>query len=150
MAELDVVSLGEVMIQLNALTPGPLRSVYLFEKRVAGTEANVMVGLARLGYRTGLITRVGDDEFGIAVKNTLRGEGVDVSRVKLDPEGYTGAYFVQVVAVKLGGRGAYARTKREEAQVPAFKVPHVEGVIGAGAVPTKTFIESTEAEKLLR
>jgi sugar/nucleoside kinase (ribokinase family) len=92
---LDFVTLGEVMIQLNAVAPGPLRSICLFERHVAGSEANVMIGLTRFGYTTGLITRVGRDEFGKAIINTLRGEGVDVSRVVVDPESPTGIYFIQ-------------------------------------------------------
>ncbi|RLF02491.1 MAG: sugar kinase [Thermoprotei archaeon] len=92
---MDFVSLGEVMIQLNPLTPGPLRTVTLFERHVAGAEVNVMIGLTRLGYKTGFITRVGKDEFGILIVNTLRSEGVDVSCVKVDEEAPTGIYFVQ-------------------------------------------------------
>jgi len=93
--DLDYVSLGEVMIQFNATTPGPLRSVVNFEKHVAGSEANVMVGLRRLGLRTGLITRVGNDEFGAAVLSALRGEDVDTSHVAVDPNSPTGIYFTQ-------------------------------------------------------
>ena len=93
--ELDFVSLGEVMIQLNATTPGPLRHVNTFERHVAGSEANTIVGLSRLGYRTGLISRVGDDEFGMAVLNALKAEGVDASHVRVGPDHMTGIYFTQ-------------------------------------------------------
>ena len=89
------MSIGEVMIQLNPLSPGPLRYVKYFEAHVAGSEANILVGLSKLGFKTGLITRVGDDEFGKAVINFLRGEGVDVSQVKVDKTSPTGVYFIQ-------------------------------------------------------
>jgi len=92
---LDFVSLGEVLVQLNALSPGPLRYVKYFEVHVAGSEANTLVGLSKLGYNCGFISRVGDDEFGKLILNTLRGEGVDVSRVKVDAEAPTGLYFIQ-------------------------------------------------------
>ncbi len=92
---LDFVSIGEVMVQFNPLASGPLRYVRYYEVHVAGTEANMLVGLTKLGYRTGIITRVGDDEFGKLIVNFLRGEGVDVSRVRIDPEAYTGIYFIQ-------------------------------------------------------
>ena len=95
MRKIDFVSLGEVMVQFNPLTPGPLRYVKYFEVHVAGTEANMLIGLTKLGYKTGLITRVGDDEFGRLIINFLRGEGVDVSQVKIDYEAPTGVYFVQ-------------------------------------------------------
>jgi sugar/nucleoside kinase (ribokinase family) len=92
---LDVVSVGEVMVQFNPLSPGPLRYARLFETHVAGAEANTLVGLTRLGYRCGLITRLGKDEFGMLIYTTLRGEGIDVSRVKFDDEAPTGIYFAQ-------------------------------------------------------
>lgn len=92
---LDFVSIGEVMIQLNSVTPGPLRYARYFETHVAGSEANVMVGLRKLGHRTGLITRVGNDEFGEMILRTLRGEDIDVTYVKVMDGAPTGIYFVQ-------------------------------------------------------
>jgi 2-dehydro-3-deoxygluconokinase / 2-dehydro-3-deoxygalactonokinase len=92
---LDIVTLGEPMIQLNALTTGPLRHVNYFERHVAGAEANVAVTAARIGLKAGLISKVGGDEFGTCILNTLRGEGVDISRLEVDREGFTGVYFIQ-------------------------------------------------------
>lgn len=92
---LDLVALGEPLVQFNAVTEGPLRYVTYFEKHSAGTEANVCVAVARLGLRSGLITRLGADEFGYFIYEWLRGQGVDVSRIVFDPERPTGIYFVQ-------------------------------------------------------
>jgi len=92
---LDLVTVGEVMVQLNAVTSGPLRHVTLFEKHAAGAEMNFAIGMTRLGFKAGLITRVGDDEFGRYVVSLLRGEGIDTSRVKVDSEAPTGVYFIQ-------------------------------------------------------
>lgn len=93
--DLDFVSVGEVMVQLNPLSPGPLRYVKYFEVHVAGSESNMLIGLTKLGFKTGIVTRIGDDEFGKLVLNFLRGEGVDTSRVKV-VEGFpTGVYFIQ-------------------------------------------------------
>ncbi|WP_069807976.1 bifunctional 2-dehydro-3-deoxygluconokinase/2-dehydro-3-deoxygalactonokinase [Vulcanisaeta thermophila] len=91
----EVVALGEPLVQFNAVTTGPLRHVTYFEKHATGSEANVCVALVRLGVSCGLITRLGLDEFGLFIYNWLRGEGVDVSRIKFDPERPTGIYFVQ-------------------------------------------------------
>lgn len=91
----DVVTMGETMIQLNAFTSGPLRYVNYFEKHAAGTESNVAVGAVRMGYSAGWISRLGDDELGKYIHSFLKGEGVDVSRVGFDPEALTGLYFVQ-------------------------------------------------------
>lgn len=91
----DIVALGEPLVQFNAVTDGPLRHVVYFEKHAAGSEANVCVAAVRLGVSCGLITRLGMDEFGLYIYNWLRGEGVDVSHIKFDPERPTGIYFVQ-------------------------------------------------------
>lgn len=90
---MDVVTLGEMMVMLVATETGPLRSIETFRKHVAGSEANVAIGLARLGHRSGWLSRLGDDEFGLFIRNFLRGEGVDVSRVILDREHPTGVAF---------------------------------------------------------
>ena len=91
----DLVSMGETMIQLNAFTSGPLRYVNYFEKHAAGTESNVAVGMVRMGYSAGWISKLGDEELGRYIHGFLRGEGVDVSRVRFDAGAPTGLYFVQ-------------------------------------------------------
>ena len=85
-----VVTLGETMVALVAEEAGPLRYASRFQRRAAGAESNVAIGLAHLGVSAGWVSRVGDDEFGRYVCATVRGEGVDVSRVELDPERPTG------------------------------------------------------------
>lgn len=87
--------MGEVLVQLNPLSSGPLRYAKSFEVHVAGSEANTLAGLRKLGYDAGFISRVGNDEFGILILNTLRGEGIDVSRVRVDVDASTGVYFIQ-------------------------------------------------------
>jgi 2-dehydro-3-deoxygluconokinase len=89
----DVLSLGEMMVMLVATEPGPMRGIELFRKHVAGSEANVAIGLARLGHQAGWISRLGEDEFGVFIRNFLRGEGVDVSHVIFDPLHPTGIAF---------------------------------------------------------
>ncbi len=87
-----VITLGECLIAFVAGSPGPLAEVASFERHVAGSEANVAVGLARLGHRTAYIGRVGDDGFGTAIVRRLRGEGVDVRWITVDPAAPTGVY----------------------------------------------------------
>jgi sugar/nucleoside kinase (ribokinase family) len=92
---LDVVTLGEILIQLNAVSNGPLRHVTFFEKHAAGAEANFAIGMTRLGFKAGIITRVRDDEFGKYIINLLRGEGLDISKIKYENETPNGVYFIQ-------------------------------------------------------
>jgi len=87
--------MGEVMVQMNAYAPGPLRHVQLFEKHAAGAEGNVAIGVSRLGVSSGIITRIGDDEFGKFLLSTLRAENVDTAHVALDGEAPTAVFFIQ-------------------------------------------------------
>jgi len=77
---LDAVTMGESMIAFEAQDYGPLREVKLFQKWVGGAEDNFAIGLARLGFKCGWFSRLGDDEFGKEVFRTIKGEGIDVSR----------------------------------------------------------------------
>jgi 2-dehydro-3-deoxygluconokinase len=86
----EVVSLGECLASLVAMTPGPLAEATSFERHVAGAEANVAVGLARLGHAVAYVGRVGADGFGTAIVRRLRGEGVDVTPLAIDPDARTG------------------------------------------------------------
>jgi 2-dehydro-3-deoxygluconokinase len=91
---IEVLTLGEVMIGLVASPPGPLAEARTFQPYEAGAEANVAVGLARLGHGVAYVGRVGDDGFGTAVVRRLRGEGVDVTGLRVDPDACT-AVFVR-------------------------------------------------------
>lgn len=90
----DVVALGEPLIQFNSLTLGPLRFVNYFEKHVAGSELNFCVAVVRNHLSCGLIARVGNDEFGKNVIEYCKSQGVDTSQIKVD-DSFTGIYFVQ-------------------------------------------------------
>lgn len=88
-----VVTLGEAMIAMVPLQGGPLRHVSRFEKRFGGAELNTAIGLCRLGTPARWISRLGDDEFGVDILRNARGEGVDVTRVRIDPDAPTAVYF---------------------------------------------------------
>jgi 2-dehydro-3-deoxygluconokinase len=88
--EPEVVTLGECLVALVAPEPGPLAEAREFRHFVAGAEANVAVGLARLGHRAAFIGRVGDDGFGQAIVRQLRGEGVDIRWLVTDQAAPTG------------------------------------------------------------
>jgi 2-dehydro-3-deoxygluconokinase len=89
----EAITIGETMVLFLPGQNKRLRHVTSFTKTVAGAESNVAVGLVRLGLTAGWISRVGDDEFGRTVLSSLRGEGVDVSQVVIDPDAPTGVFF---------------------------------------------------------
>jgi 2-dehydro-3-deoxygluconokinase len=79
----DVVTLGEALIGLDSCG-SRIESAGQLAKSVGGAESNTAIGLSRLGHRTAFMGRVGDDPLGREVERTLRGEGVDVTRVVRD------------------------------------------------------------------
>ena len=124
----ELVTLGECLAALVAADPGPLAESQTFVRHVAGAEANVAVGLARLGHRSAFIGRVGDDGFGQAILRRLRGEHVDVSGLTVDPSAPTGVYFrerrmlgaVEVVYHRRGSAGSRLSPADVEAAAPLF------------------------------
>lgn len=85
---IDVATFGETMAALRAAEP--IRLGGAMRLSVAGAEATVAIGLARLGHRVRWTGLVGDDETGELVLRTLRAEAVDVAYARADERGPTG------------------------------------------------------------
>ncbi|MEC8673244.1 MAG: 5-dehydro-2-deoxygluconokinase, partial [Pseudomonadota bacterium] len=68
---------------------GRLEDMSGFSKYIGGSPTNISVGCARLGLKSAVITRVGDEHMGRFIRETLDGEGVDTSHVVTDPERLT-------------------------------------------------------------
>ncbi|MFE4048203.1 5-dehydro-2-deoxygluconokinase [Streptomyces sp. YIM B13518] len=74
----DVITMGRIGVDLYPLQTGvPLSQVTSFGKFLGGSATNVAVAAARLGRRTAVITRTGDDPFGAYLHEALRDFGVD-------------------------------------------------------------------------
>ncbi|MFE8698430.1 sugar kinase [Cytobacillus sp. FJAT-53684] len=95
---MDVVTIGESMILFTPDTKGPMRYKSKYLATIAGAESNVAIGLSKLGHKVGWVSRLGNDEFGKKILAFLRGEGVDVSQVILDPVNQTGLYFKEMIS----------------------------------------------------
>jgi 5-dehydro-2-deoxygluconokinase len=88
--ELDVICLGRLGVDLYAQQVGArLEDVSSFAKYLGGSSANIAFGTARLGLKSAMLTRVGDDHMGRFLIESLAGEGCDVSGIKVDPERLT-------------------------------------------------------------
>ena len=90
MSRLDIVAIGEPMVEFNQTRPGDPH--YL--QGYGGDTSNMVIAAARSGARTGYVTRIGDDEFGRMFLALWRAEGVDTRGVALDAGAHTGVYFV--------------------------------------------------------
>jgi Sugar kinases, ribokinase family len=92
----DVITFGEAMVLLVPTESARLESAGYFHGSVGGAELNCSIGLVRLGHKVSWISRLGNDPFGQRILKTARGEGVDVSRVKLVDDTATGLMFKEV------------------------------------------------------
>lgn len=89
----EVLTLGEPLVLLQPDAPVPIEQATSLSIDLAGAEANLAIGLSRLGHPVRYISRVGDDPFGQRVRAVLATEGVDVTDLKVDPHAPTGIYF---------------------------------------------------------
>ena len=93
----DFICLGRAAVDLYGLERGArLEDTQNFAKYLGGSSANVAVGLARLGLRVAMLTRVGNEHMGRFVRETLAAEGVDVAAVGTDPGRLTGLVLLGI------------------------------------------------------
>ena len=99
--KLDLVCIGRTSVDLYAEQDGAkLEDVQSFRKYVGGSATNIAVGTARLGVKSAMLTRVGNEHMGRYVRRTLAENGVDVSRVGFDPENLTPYVLLAVRAIE--------------------------------------------------
>lgn len=137
---MDIISIGDGLITFDPVSKGPLRFVNQFERKIGGAELNVLIGCARLGLKTGWISRLGKDEFGKHIVNTVRGEGIDVGEVFLE-EGYPTSLNFKEVQESGSGKTFYYRHKSPTetitpdilpiGYIKSAKILHVTGVYPA-------------------
>ena len=87
---LDLVAIGRSSVDLyGQQAGGRLEDMGSFAKYVGGSPTNTAIGLARLGLKSALITRVGADHMGRFIVEQLAREGVDTGSVTTDPDRLT-------------------------------------------------------------
>ncbi|PHQ71492.1 MAG: 5-dehydro-2-deoxygluconokinase [Paracoccus sp.] len=90
MQPLDVITIGRAGVDLYGdQVGGRLEDMGSFSKYIGGSPTNMACGTARLGLRSGLITRVGDEHMGRFIREELVRHGVDVTGVATDPDRLT-------------------------------------------------------------
>ena len=88
--KLDLVCIGRSSVDLyGEQVGGRLEDMASFAKYVGGSPTNISIGSSRLGLKTALITKVGDEHMGRFIIEQLEREKVDISQVKIDPERLT-------------------------------------------------------------
>ncbi|MBD9388047.1 5-dehydro-2-deoxygluconokinase [Agrobacterium sp. AGB01] len=87
---LDVITIGRAGVDLyGAQVGGRLEDMGSFEKYIGGSPTNIACGSARLGLKTALLSRVGNEHMGRFILEQLAREGVSTKGVKIDPERLT-------------------------------------------------------------
>lgn len=99
----DVLGFGEVMLRLSPVGKERISQSETFDKCAGGAELNVVSGISQLGCRTGIITRLPDNEIGKFIKNKIRYSGISDDFITYDQsaEKRLGIYYYE--------SGAYPR-----------------------------------------
>ncbi|MER6942833.1 sugar kinase [Nonomuraea sp. NPDC000554] len=125
----DVYTLGEA---LGVVSSGRVRHESEARLDVTGPEFNLAIALARLGHQCAYLGKVGGDELGARIRTVLRGEGVDVTDMRVAAGARTGLLLRES---RVGGQ------------------PHVThyrtGSAGSGLSPGNVPIDRIAASKML-
>lgn len=93
----DVIALGELLIDFTSSGKSE-QGNELFEANPGGAPCNVLAMLQKMGRKTAFIGKVGEDEFGWRLKETIRSVGIESSHVRMDPTVHTTLAFVHKLA----------------------------------------------------
>lgn len=130
MKPLDIVALGEAMVEFNQREDGS------FVMNCGGDTSNCVIAAARLGAKTGYISRLGTDQFGAFLREQWTKDGVDSTHVINDIAAPTGLYFVthkdgaHEFTYRRKGSAASLMTTRDLplAYIRDAKILHVSGI----------------------
>jgi 5-dehydro-2-deoxygluconokinase len=94
---LDVITIGRSSVDLYGQQSGSrLEDIASFAKSVGGCPTNISVGSARLGLKSALITRVGDEQMGRFIREQLEREGVATDGIVADKDRLTALVLLSV------------------------------------------------------
>nr|WP_274626846.1 5-dehydro-2-deoxygluconokinase [Mesorhizobium shangrilense] len=95
--KLDVITIGRASVDLYGQQIGSrLEDIASFAKSVGGCPANIAIGTARLGLRSALMTRVGDEQMGRFIREQMQREGVSTDAIVVDRERLTALVLLAV------------------------------------------------------
>ncbi|MCY9515191.1 5-dehydro-2-deoxygluconokinase [Paenibacillus apiarius] len=94
----DLIAIGRLCIDLNANEiDRPMEETRTFTKYVGGSPANIAIGAARLGMKSGFIGKLADDQMGRYIEQYLKAKSIDTSQLSVDDTGaVTGLAFTEI------------------------------------------------------
>lgn len=88
---IDLACLGRLAVDFYSQQFGSaLEHNRSMAQYLGGSSANLAFGVARLGLKSAMISRVGNEQMGRFLIETLAREGCDTSQIQVDPERLTG------------------------------------------------------------
>lgn len=155
-----VLGLGEVLLRLSPPNKERILAGDVFEKRAGGSELNVVSGISLLGLRTGIITKLPQNEIGKYIKNKIRFSDVSDDYIVYDssPQARLGIYYYEGGAAPRKPTVVYDRSnsslttlKLEEVSAEVYQKTaafHVSGItLALGGVIRETALEMVKKFK---
>jgi 5-dehydro-2-deoxygluconokinase len=94
---LDVITIGRSSVDLYGQQIGSrLEDIASFAKSVGGCPSNIAIGTARLGLKSAVITRVGNEQMGRYIREQMIREGVSDRGIVTDPQRLTALVLLSV------------------------------------------------------
>ena len=87
----DIISMGELVIDF---LPGTEPGIYI--RNAGGAPANAAIAAVRNGCKVGIMTKVGDDDFGHFLFQTLKDNGVEILTPEMTKTAMTTLAFVSL------------------------------------------------------
>jgi 2-dehydro-3-deoxygluconokinase len=107
---MDIVTLGETMLRFSVSKGQNLEGATSYQVDIAGAESNVAINLARLGLKTGWISRLPDNPLGRKVASEMRRHGVDLTGVIwASGEERQSTFFIEFASPPRGTQVIYDR-----------------------------------------
>lgn len=93
----DLLTLGEILLRLSPPLHGRIADGDMLERHVGGAELNVAAGVAQLGLRTGILSKLPQNELGAYVRNRVRFSGVSEEYLTYEdgPDARLGLYYYE-------------------------------------------------------
>ena len=122
---LDIVALGEAMVEFNQTQADPP----LYLQGFGGDTSNAAIAAARAGARVAYLSRLGTDRWGECLMDMWQRENVNVTAVLRDTQSPTGMYFVSHDAQ--GHHFSYARAGSAASRMLPQDVAHWQDAIAS-------------------
>lgn len=158
--EFAVLGLGEVLLRLSPPEKERILAGEVFEKRAGGSELNVVSGISLLGLRTGIITKLPQNEIGKYIKNKIRFSGVSDDYIIYDSSSQSrlGIYYYESGAAPRKPTVVYDRQNSSATTLKPEEIPadvyqktaafHVSGItLALGGAIRKTALEMVKKFK---